>query len=75
MAGLESVDLVQSDHDRATESEDPLRDEPVTRADALARGEHEDDRVDVLEGGVDRPLHVLGERVAGPLEAGQVGED
>ena len=57
------------------EREHALRDEAVARADPLARAEDEEDGVDVLERAVDRALHVLGERVARPLEAGQVGED
>ena len=44
------------------------------RADPVARVDHEQHRVDVLERRVDGALHALGERVARPLEAGQVGE-
>ena len=74
MTGLEPVDLVQRDHDRHAELEHALRDEAVAGADALARGEHEQDGVDVVERAVDRALHPLGQRVERPLEAGQVGE-
>ena len=56
------------------EREDALCDEAVAGADPVAAVEHEQDAVDVLERRVDRALHVLRERVARPLEAGQVGE-
>ena len=52
-----------------------LRDEAVAGADPLARGEHEQHAVDVLERSVDGVLHALGERVERALEARQVGED
>ena len=72
--GLETIDLVQPDHDRHAEREDPLRDEAVAGADPLPRGEDEEDRVDVLERLVDGALHALGHRVERALEAGQVDE-
>ena len=75
VAALEAVDLVERDHDGDAECEHALRDEPVARADALARGEDEQDGVDALERRVDGVLHPLGERVERALEAGQVGED
>ena len=71
---LQPVDLVQRDHDRDAETEHLRRHETVAGANSLARIEHEQDALDVLEGRVDGALHVLGQRVAGPLEAGQVGE-
>ena len=71
---LEAVDLVERDHDRDAERKDAACDEAVAGTDALARGEHEQHRVDVLEGAVDGLLHPLGQRVHGPLEARQVGE-
>jgi hypothetical protein len=71
---LEAVDLVQRDHDGDAEVEHALRDETVAGADPIARVEHEQDAVHVLEGRVDGALHVLGQRVPRPLEAGQVGE-
>ena len=37
MDALQSIDLVERDHDRNAELEDATRDEAVTRADALAR--------------------------------------
>src|SRR6266498_3135236 len=73
--GLQAVDLVQSDHDGRPGCEDSLRDETVAGADAFIRGEHEQEAVDVLEGGVDRPLHPLCEGVPGSLKPRQVGED
>ena len=74
VARLQPVDLVQRDHDRHSEREHPLCDEPVTRADPLARREDEQHRVDVLERLVDGALHPLGHRVERALEAGQVDE-
>ena len=43
VARLQPVDLVQGDHDRDAELEDPLRDEPVAGADPLARRQDEQD--------------------------------
>jgi len=57
---LEPVDLVQGNHDRNAEREDALRDEAVSRADVVPRREHEQHGLDVLEGGVDGPLHACG---------------
>ena len=74
VAVLEAVDLVQRDHDRDAEREDAPRDEPVARADPVARREDEEHDVDVLERAVHRLLHALGERVHRPLEARQVDE-
>jgi hypothetical protein len=74
VTALEPVDLVQGDHDRDAELEHAPRDEAVARADPLARGQDEEDALDVLECRVDRALHVLRQRVERPLEAGQVGE-
>ena len=71
---LQPVDLVERDHDRNAQLEDAPRDEAVARADALARREHEHDRIDVLERRVHGALHVLGERVERPLETWQIGE-
>ena len=71
---LEAVDLVQRDDDRDAQREDPPGDEPVTGADPVARGDDEQDDVDVLERAVDGLLHALGERVHRALEAGQVDE-
>ena len=67
---LQPIDLVEHDHDRDAERKDALRDEPVAGADALARREHEQHPVDLLEGRVDGVLHALGERVERALEAG-----
>jgi hypothetical protein len=72
---LQAVDLVQRNHDRNAEPEDASGNEAITGTDALTRREDEQDGVDILEGGLDRTLHVLGERVERPLEARQVGED
>src|SRR5262249_46645811 len=44
----------------------------VAGADPFARGQDEEDGLDVLERRVDRPLHVLRERVERPLEPGQI---
>ena len=66
---LQPVDLVQRDHDRDAERVDALRDEAVAGADPLARREHEEHGLDVLERGVDRVLHPLGQRVERALEA------
>ena len=71
---LQAVDLVERDHDRHPEREDPSGDEPVARADSIPCVEHEQYGVDVLEGRVDRTLHVLGQRVARTLEPGEVGQ-
>ena len=49
VALLQPVDLVDGDHHRDTELEDPRCDEPVAGADPLARGDHEQNDVDVLE--------------------------
>ena len=68
---LEAVDLVQRDHDVHAEVEDPLGDEPVAGADAVARVEHEQHAVDVLERRIDGALHVLGERVRGRWKPGR----
>ncbi len=75
VTGLQPVDLVDRDHDRHAELEDALRDEAVASADPLACVDHEQHRVHVLERRVDGALHTLGERVARPLEAGQVRQD
>src|SRR5712691_2540473 len=72
---LEPVDLVQRDHDGNADSEHAPRDESVARADALTRGQHEENAFDVLERRFDGALHVLGKRVERPLEAGQIRED
>ena len=56
------------------EAEHALGDVAVAGPDPLARREHEQHGVDVLERLVDRALHPLGQRVARPLEARQVGE-
>jgi hypothetical protein len=40
----------------------------------VARGEDEEDRLDLLERRVDRLLHPLGQLVERPLEAGQIRE-
>ena len=37
MAGLEPIDLVERNHDRDAESEDPGGDEAIARADPLSR--------------------------------------
>ncbi len=71
---LQAVDLVEGDHDRHVQPEDPLGDEAVARADSLAAVEHEQDGVDVVERAVDGALHALGEGVEGPLEARHVDE-
>ena len=68
MPALEAVDFVQRDHDRDAELENAARDEAVTRTDAFTGREDEQDGLDVLERGVDRTLHVLGERIERPLE-------
>src|SRR5262245_40172871 len=75
MTGLQAVDLVDRDHDRDAQAEHSAGDESVAGADPVARGGDEEDGVDALEGGVDRPLHVLGQGIARALEARQVGED
>src|ERR687887_2930191 len=75
VARLEAVDLVEADHDRPLQREDPFGDEPVAGADALPGREDEEDRVDVVEALVDGPLHAFGQRVARTLEARQVDED
>ena len=71
---LQTINLVQRDDDRDAEGEHALGDVAVACADAGPRIEHEEHSVNVLEGRVDRALHVLGQRVAGTLEAGKVGE-
>ena len=53
---------------RTKELENAARDEAVTRTDAFTGREDEQDGLDVLERGVDRTLHVLGERIERPLE-------
>ena len=75
VATLQAVDLVERDHDRHAEREDARGDEAVAGADALARREHEQHGVDILERRVDRALHALGQCVERPLETRQVGED
>ena len=50
-------------------------DEAVAGADPVARGEDEEDGVDVLERAVDGALHALRHRVERPLEPGKVDED
>jgi hypothetical protein len=75
VAGLEAVDLVERDHDRDAELVDTGGDEAVAGPDPLACGEYEEDRLDLLERGVHRLLHPLGERVERPLEAGKVSQD
>ena len=74
VAGLQAVDLVHGDHDRNAELEDAPRDEAVTGPDPLACRNDEQDRFDILEGGIHRPLHVLRQRVERPLKSRQVGE-
>ena len=74
VAVLETVDLVQRDHDRDAEREDAPCHEPVARADPVARREDEEHDVDVLERAVHRLLHPLGQCVHRTLEAGQVDE-
>ena len=74
MAWFQPVDLVDRDHYRDLQAEDPLGDEPIAGADALAAVEHEQDGVDVVERAVDRALHALGEGVQRPLESGHVDE-
>src|SRR5712691_9072503 len=74
VTALEPVDLVQDNDHRNAELEHAPRDEPVARADPLAGGKDEQDRLDVFERPVDRALHVLGERIERPLETRQVGE-
>jgi hypothetical protein len=66
----EPVDLVQGDDHRDTEWKDAARDEPVSRADPVARADHEQDEVDVVERPVHRALHALRERIDRTLEAG-----
>ncbi len=75
VAGLQPVDLVERDHHGRAEREDAVGNEAVACADSLARGEDEEDAVDIVEGLVDRALHALGQRIARPLESGQVGKD
>ena len=75
MARLQVVDLVHGDDHRLAEREDAARDEAVAGADPVARGEDEEDDVDVLERGVDRVLHPPRQLVHRALEAGQVDED
>jgi hypothetical protein len=71
---LQAIDLVQGDHHRHSERKDPVGDEPVARADSLPRREHEQYPLDVLEGVIDRALHVLGQGIPGALKARQVCE-
>ena len=71
---LEAVDLVERDHDRRPGGCELLGDEAVAAARDLARVEHENDRVDVLETRVDGALHAPRERVERLLESGQVDE-
>ena len=68
VSALEPVDLVERDHDRDAEREHLSRDEPIAGADPLTRGKHEKNPLDLFEGCVDRPLHVLGQRIERPLE-------
>ncbi len=68
------IDLVQRDHDGRRLREGALGNEPVAGADLLVGREHEADPVHLFERGVDDALHALGERIAGPLKAGQVDE-
>ena len=75
MPGLQPVDLVERDHDGDAEPEDARGDEAVAGADPLPRREDEQNCLHLLERGVDRLLHALGQLVERPLEAGQVGED
>ena len=72
--GFEPIDLVERDHDRHAELEDALGDEAVAGADPVPRIEDEEHCVDVLEGRVDGPLHVLRQRVARSLEPGEICE-
>ena len=72
---LETVDLVDGDHDRASQLGDAARDEAVSRADVRSGVDDEQDRVHVLERAVHGLLHALRERVHRTLEAGQVDED
>src|SRR5262245_39756016 len=72
---LQSVDLVESDHDRDVEVEDAARDVPVTGADPLAGADDEHDRVEIVRDRLlDTFLHPFRERVDGTLPAGKVDE-
>ena len=75
VSALQPVDLVERDHDGDAERVDALRDEAVSSPDPLTRGEHEQHPLDAFEGGVDRVLHPLGERIERTLEAREIGED
>src|SRR6266511_2603590 len=74
VARLQTVDLVQGNHDGNALLEHAASDEAVAGADPLPRRQHQENALDVLESRIDRPLHMLGERVKGALEARQVGE-
>ena len=74
VARLEPINLVDGNHHRHAELEDPLGDEAVAGADPVPRIEDEEHCVDVLEGGVDGPLHVLRQGVARSLEPGEICE-
>ena len=74
VAVLQPVNLVEHDDHRLAHGEDAVGDEAVTGADALAGAEHEEDRVHIGKGAVDRVLHALGQRVERALEARQVDE-
>ena len=74
MTVLQSVDLVDGDDHGHAEREHTARDEVVPRADPIAGGDDEQHGVDVVERGIDRSLHALGERVHRSLEPGEIDE-
>ena len=50
VAALQTVDLVEGDHDRYVQREHALRDEAVAGADPVAAVDDEENGIDVLEG-------------------------
>src|SRR5689334_23465201 len=75
VTGLETVDLVQDDHDRDPEAKNATRYEAIAGAYSLACVDDEQHSIDVTgHRVVDAALHPLGQRVDRLLPAGQVDE-